>query len=46
MSHLEVKIVDKHGRVVPIDEPGELLVRGHSTFIGIFYFEKLKTYQK
>jgi hypothetical protein len=34
MSHLEVKIVNKEGHTVPIDEPGELLVRGHNTLIG------------
>jgi hypothetical protein len=34
MSHLEIKIVNKEGHTVPIDEPGELLVRGHNTLIG------------
>jgi len=34
MEHLEVKLVDKEGIMVPIGEPGELLVRGYSTMIG------------
>ncbi len=34
MEHLEVKLVDKEGIIVPIGEPGELLVRGYSTMIG------------
>lgn len=42
MSHLEVKIVNKEGHIVPVDEPGELLVRGHNTLIS-YYGEKSKT---
>lgn len=34
LDHLEVKIVDGEGRIVPVNEPGELLVRGYSTMIG------------
>jgi fatty-acyl-CoA synthase len=32
--HLEVKIVDRHGRVVPRGEPGELCTRGYSVMLG------------
>ena len=32
--HLEVKIVDAHGRVVPPGTPGELLTRGYSVMLG------------
>jgi fatty-acyl-CoA synthase len=32
--HLEVKIVDSEGRVVPRDEPGELCTRGYSVMLG------------
>jgi fatty-acyl-CoA synthase len=32
--HLEVKIVDASGRVVPRGEPGELLTRGYSVMLG------------
>ena len=32
--HLEVKIVDTHGRVVPPGTPGELLTRGYSVMLG------------
>ncbi len=32
--HLEVKIVDLEGRVVPRGEPGELLTRGYSVMLG------------
>lgn len=32
--HIEVKIVDEHGRVVPRGEPGELCTRGYSVMLG------------
>jgi fatty-acyl-CoA synthase len=32
--HLEVKIVDLNGRIVPPGEPGELLTRGYSVMLG------------
>lgn len=32
--HLEVKIVDSEGRVVPRDTPGELCTRGYSVMLG------------
>jgi fatty-acyl-CoA synthase len=35
LDHTEIKIVDpKTGNIKPIDEPGEILVRGYNTFIG------------
>ena len=34
MPHLEVKIVDEGGRIVPRGEPGELCTRGYSVMIG------------
>jgi fatty-acyl-CoA synthase len=33
-SHLEVKIVDRHGRVVPRGQTGELCTRGYSVMLG------------
>ena len=32
--HLEVKIVDDQGRIVPRDQPGELCTRGYSVMLG------------
>jgi fatty-acyl-CoA synthase len=32
--HLEVKVVDEHGRIVPCGSPGELLTRGYSVMRG------------
>jgi fatty-acyl-CoA synthase len=32
--HLEVKIVDRDGRIVPVGAPGELLTRGYSVMLG------------
>jgi fatty-acyl-CoA synthase len=32
--HLEVKIVDRHGRIVPRGEAGELCTRGYSVMLG------------
>ncbi|HET6196929.1 MAG TPA: AMP-binding protein, partial [Acetobacteraceae bacterium] len=34
MPHLEVKIVDVEGRIVPTGTPGELLTRGYSVMLG------------
>lgn len=34
MEHTEVKVVDSNGRIVPLDTPGELWVRGFLTMIG------------
>jgi fatty-acyl-CoA synthase len=41
-EHQEVKLVDLNGRIVPINEPGELLVRGYNTMIG-YWNDKEKT---
>jgi fatty-acyl-CoA synthase len=35
MGHLEVKVVDKDGQIIPYNETGELLIRGYSTMIGL-----------
>jgi len=32
--HVEVKIVDEEGRIVPPDVPGELMTRGYSVMLG------------
>ena len=32
--HVEVKVVDGEGRIVPCDTPGELLTRGYSVMLG------------
>ena len=32
--HLEVKVVDSNGRIVPAGTPGELLTRGYSVMLG------------
>ena len=42
LDHVEIKVVDNQGKIVPIDEPGELLVRGHNTMIG-YWENKEKT---
>lgn len=34
MPHLEVKVIDEHGQVVPVGEPGELCTRGYSVMLG------------
>ena len=34
MPHLEVKIIDEQGQVVPVGEPGELCTRGYSVMLG------------
>lgn len=40
-DHLEAKIVDPKGRVVPMGEAGELCIRGYSTMLG--YYGDAKT---
>lgn len=40
--HLEVKIVDGHGRVVPRGEAGELCTRGYSVMLG-YWNDEAKT---
>jgi fatty-acyl-CoA synthase len=42
MPHLEVKIVDEQGRIVPRGEPGELCTRGYSVMSG-YWGEEQKT---
>lgn len=42
VEHCEVKVVDADGNVVPVNEPGELLVRGYQTMIG-YWQDKKKT---
>ncbi len=32
--HIEVKIIDEHGRIVPRNVPGELCTRGYSVMLG------------
>jgi fatty-acyl-CoA synthase len=32
--HVEVKVVDPHGKIVPRGQPGELLTRGYSVMLG------------
>ena len=38
--HLEVKVVDSRGKVVPRGEPGELCTRGYSVMLGYWNDEK------
>lgn len=33
-DHVEAKVVDTNGNIVPIGEPGELCVRGYNTMLG------------
>ena len=40
--HLEVKIVDTDGRIVPRGQPGELLTRGYSVMLG-YWGDEAKT---
>ena len=42
LDHIEVKVVDSENRIVPVNEPGELLVRGYNTMIG-YWGDKAKT---
>ena len=38
--HIEVKIVDRNGRIVPTGTPGELLTRGYSVMLGYWNDEE------
>ncbi|WP_049621064.1 AMP-binding protein [Frateuria defendens] len=40
--HLEVKLVDEHGRIVPRGAPGELCTRGYSVMLG-YWGEEART---
>lgn len=42
MPHLEVKIIDEDGLIVPIGTPGELCTRGYSVMLG-YWNEEEKT---
>ena len=42
LDYVEVKVVDANGKLVPVGEPGELLVRGHNTMIG-YWEDPVKT---
>jgi fatty-acyl-CoA synthase len=42
IEHVEVKIVDAENRIVPVNQPGELLVRGYNTMLG-YWGDKEKT---
>lgn len=33
-NHMEAKVVDTEGRLVPMGEPGELYVRGYAAMLG------------
>lgn len=41
-DHLEAKIIDKNGFIVPLGTPGELCIRGYTTFLG-YWSDKIKT---
>lgn len=41
-DHLEVKVVDENGAMVPFGKPGELCVRGYSSMLG-YYNDEAKT---
>ena len=41
-QHCEAKIVDQDGLIVPVNQPGELQVRGYNCMIG-YWDEKSKT---
>jgi fatty-acyl-CoA synthase len=42
MPHVEAKIVDEHGRIVPRGSPGELCTRGYSVMLG-YWDDEAKT---
>ncbi|XP_076352385.1 medium-chain acyl-CoA ligase ACSF2, mitochondrial-like isoform X1 [Tachypleus tridentatus] len=44
LDHVEVKIVDNDGRIVPVNKEGELCTRGHITFLG-YWGDKEQTGQ-
>ncbi|XP_047119763.1 medium-chain acyl-CoA ligase ACSF2, mitochondrial-like [Schistocerca piceifrons] len=41
-EHVEVKVIDKEGKMVPIGEPGELCIRGYVTISG-YWADEAKT---
>ena len=41
-NHVEAKIVDSDGKIVPVGTPGELCTRGYSTFLG-YWEDEVKT---
>lgn len=41
-DHLEVKVIDKYGHVLPFGQPGELCVRGYVNMLG-YWKDKVKT---
>jgi fatty-acyl-CoA synthase len=42
LEQTEIKIVDNKGRIVKVNETGELLVRGYNTMLG-YWNDKQKT---
>jgi len=32
--HVSCRVVDEHGRTVPVNTPGELLTKGYSVMLG------------
>ena len=42
LPHVEAKVVDERGHVVPLNERGELLIRGYGVMLG-YYDEPIKT---
>lgn len=42
LEQTEIKIVDNKGRIVKVNETGELLVRGYNTMLG-YWNDKTKT---
>ena len=42
VDHTEIKVVDLNGKTVPLNQPGELLIRGYNTMIG-YWGDKKKT---
>ncbi|XP_065174322.1 medium-chain acyl-CoA ligase ACSF2, mitochondrial-like [Atheta coriaria] len=47
-DHIEAKVIDENGIIVPIGTPGELCVRGYNTMIGYYNDDDLtsKTFMK
>lgn len=41
-DHLEAKVIDTSGNIVPMGQPGELCIRGYSTMLG-YYHDEAKT---